>query len=303
MTHNVLVELLNRGVSIARTRSPLQRQKMWRKWNEALVSSTVPMPELKGVFRFTFDDFAEDLKTLRNAIVYGTDGSRSTRAKADSDSYSSKMRKRRRSKPKAAHISDKRRTVFVVHGRDHGIKDDIFAFLRALGLNPLEWTKATDFTKSASPYVLDIVDAAFASAQAVVVMLSPDDEARLRRGFVKAGDGLESRLRPQPRPNVLFEAGMALGRNPHRTVLIEIGRNMRPFSDIGGLHTIRPTSSVEWRNDLANRLKKAGCTVDTSGGGYLVVGRFQPMRYRRPKNAGDRHKYRRQLSKRLLALH
>jgi hypothetical protein len=32
--------------------------------------------------------------------------------------------------------------VFVVHGRDEKLRSDMFGFLRALGLNPIEWREA-----------------------------------------------------------------------------------------------------------------------------------------------------------------
>lgn len=66
---------------------------------------------------------------------------------------------------------------------------------------------------------------------------------------------------PQPRPNVLFEAGMALGKYPERTVLISIG-SYRKFTDIDGRHLIRLSNSLASRQALAGRLRVAGCAVD-----------------------------------------
>jgi len=64
---------------------------------------------------------------------------------------------------------------------------------------------------------------------AVVVLFSPDDEAKLRAEFLKATDGPDERtLTGQPRPNVLFEAGMAFGSKPDNTVSVQLGE-MRPF--------------------------------------------------------------------------
>ena len=72
-----------------------------------------------------------------------------------------------------------RRKVFVVHGRNEKLRSDFFGFLRALRLNPLEWSHAINLTGKASPYIGEALDAAFKNAQAVVVLLSPDDEVRL----------------------------------------------------------------------------------------------------------------------------
>lgn len=70
-------------------------------------------------------------------------------------------------------------------------------------------------TKKTNPYIGDILDNTMAKVQAVVVLFSPDDEARLRAEFLTRSDGpSEKKLRGQPRPNVLFEAGLALGRHP-----------------------------------------------------------------------------------------
>lgn len=167
------------------------------------------------------------------------------------------------------------RSVFVVHGRNERLRRSMFAFLRALGLSPIEWTKALELTGKASPYVGEVLEAAFSKAQAIVVLLTPDDEARLHPDFRRSEDEeYERRLTGQARPNVLFEAGMALGHAPDRTVLVECGK-LRPFSDIAGRHMLRMNDSQHSRQALAQRLQTAGCAVDLSGTDWHDEGDFE----------------------------
>lgn len=155
---------------------------------------------------------------------------------------------------------ERARRVMVVHGRDARLRDSMFEFLRSLDLDPLEWSELVRLTGAASPYVGDVLDAGFATAQAVVVLLTPDDEARLLDRHLTDHDPPHERdLTGQARPNVLFEAGMAFGRFPTRTVMVEIG-TLRPFSDVAGRHTVRLDDSTQRRQELAMRLRDAGCS-------------------------------------------
>jgi len=155
--------------------------------------------------------------------------------------------------------------VFVVYGRNDAARAAMFEFLAALGLEPLTWEKLLATTGEAAPYVGDVLTAGFRVAQAVVVLLTPDDEARLRLSLQVTRDPIyEKELTPQARPNVLFEAGMALVSHPKQTVIVELGQ-LRPFSDVAGRHTIRMNDSVEQRQALASRLRTAGCPIDLSG--------------------------------------
>jgi hypothetical protein len=43
--------------------------------------------------------------------------------------------------------------VFVVHGRNSGLREAMFTFLNAIGLHPLEWSEARAATKQTSPYI------------------------------------------------------------------------------------------------------------------------------------------------------
>jgi predicted nucleotide-binding protein len=152
--------------------------------------------------------------------------------------------------------------VFVVHGRDLEAKNALWAFLKAIGLHPLDWEEdLVALTGQGTPYVGQVLDAAFRHAQAVVVLVTPDDIVKLHPDLIEVGeDPFELEMTGQPRPNVLLEAGMALGFNPTRTILVEIGRR-RPISDLGGRHTIRLATESTLRG-LARRLEAAGCSVD-----------------------------------------
>ena len=151
----------------------------------------------------------------------------------------------------------------------------MFEFLHSLDLHPLEWSEAVNATGKASPYMGEILDAAFSRAQAVVVLFTPDDEARLKAPFRAENEPLhEIQLTDQARPNVLFEAGMAMARDQDRTVLVELG-NLRPFSDIAGRHAIRLTNNSQQRQELAQRLVAAGCPVNMQGTGWHTAGDFE----------------------------
>ncbi len=165
-------------------------------------------------------------------------------------------------------------TVFVVHGRNDKLRRAMFDFLRSIGLSPLEWSKLVLMTGNASPFIGEILETAFTQAQAVVVLLSPDDEAKLRNEFITDADSdFEKTLSGQARPNVLFEGGMAMGRHPERTVFVEIG-SLRPFTDILGRHTVRMNNDIDKRQNLANRLKTAGCSVNLEGTDWHKSGDF-----------------------------
>ena len=167
------------------------------------------------------------------------------------------------------------REVFVVQGRNGVARDALFEFLRAIDLHPLEWSEATKFTGKPSPYIGEILDAAFSRAHAVVVLFTPDDETRLRGPFRAENDPLhETQLTGQARPNVLFEAGMAMARDQDRTVLVELGI-LRPFTDIAGLHVIRLDNSSPRRQELAQRLQSAGCPVKLDGTDWHTAGDFE----------------------------
>ena len=174
--------------------------------------------------------------------------------------------------------SKRGRNVFVVHGRNKAARFSMFEFLRAIGLAPIEWSKAVSMTGEGSPYIGEVLTTALGAAQAIVVLLTPDDVAYLRSEYANGDADPETTHFGQARPNVLFEAGMAMGRDPARTILVELGE-LRSFSDVAGRHVLRMNNEIGMRKQLAERLRTAGCDVDTSGEDWHVAGDFvQPPR-------------------------
>lgn len=168
---------------------------------------------------------------------------------------------------------NRRRNVFVVHGRNQQARLAMFDFLRAAGLTPIEWSRARSLTEEPTPYIGTILDAVFDAAQAVVVLLTPDEIVSLRPEYADGMSDPDLNPAAQARPNVLFEAGMAMGRHPDRTILVELGRT-RNFSDVAGRHALRIGNAPNQRQELVDRLRTAGCSVDVSGTDWYESGQF-----------------------------
>jgi len=167
-----------------------------------------------------------------------------------------------------------KRKVFVAYGQDEQAKDAFFTFLQAADLRPMEWEQIVQFTietkGDASPYIGAILDVGMSVAQAVVILLTGDEVSTLRPELAKSEDDKKPQV-AQPRPNVLYEAGLAMGKYPSRTVIVEMGK-VRQISDLSGRHAVRIDNSFGKRQALLYRLKAIGCAVDVSGEGWTKAG-------------------------------
>jgi predicted nucleotide-binding protein len=163
--------------------------------------------------------------------------------------------------------------IFLVQGRDADAVEGLKAVLRAAALRPIEWEEARSWTGEPTPYTLQVLEAAFRRVGAVVVLFTPDDSVRLREDLLAEGDPeYEREGGYQARPNVLVEAGMALALHRKRTVIVEIGKGMRPTTDLDGLNVVRFSGDAASRAKLIGRLKDCGC--EPRGEEYLTVPGF-----------------------------
>lgn len=178
--------------------------------------------------------------------------------------------------------------VFLVHGRDLDAVRAITDFLAALGLQTVTFHDAIRLTGKTHPYIDETLSAGMRSAYATLVLFTGDDEARLRKcQGLTSGPPSAYELQNQPRQNVIFEAGMALARNPARTILVQYGSNIRLLSDLAGVLIIPLHDTLQDRRTLKDQLEMAGCAVKSTSRKWKTAGRFpklpeNPRMLRRP---------------------
>ncbi|MFI6335942.1 TIR domain-containing protein [Streptomyces sp. NPDC050535] len=174
------------------------------------------------------------------------------------------------------------RSVFVVHGRDEEVRQAMFGLLRRLDLRPLEWEELVRATGKTAPFLGEVVMNAPAQAQAALVLLTPDDIAKLHPHLLGNSErDDETQLTGQPRQNVLIELGMVLMAYPERTVIVEVGR-LRHVADTAGINVIRFDGTEASLAKIAARLRLAGCQLDDTRPEWRETWHFQNLSaYRR----------------------
>lgn len=153
--------------------------------------------------------------------------------------------------------------VYVVYGRNKRIKREIFAFLKMLNLSPITWEEAVLSTNRSASYIGETLDTLLQRAQAVVVLLTGDDEALLRSEFIiHSSSEDDRRLTLQPRLNVTFEVGMALSHHmlASHTILVEVGEVCICHA-LEGRHRIKLSNKLEDRWALVRSLEETGCDI------------------------------------------
>lgn len=157
----------------------------------------------------------------------------------------------------------KEKSVFVVHGRNKQARNAVFTFLRSIGLEPVDWTKAISLTGQASPYVFDIVKTGLEHAQCAVILFTPDDMAKLRTELAHEAFAF------QPRPNVFFEAGMAMTIGGQEKTIIIHFEKLREITDLDGISFQLLSNDPQSRKAFIERLKIAGCQLNENTSEFL----------------------------------
>ncbi|MBV8546604.1 MAG: nucleotide-binding protein [Acidobacteria bacterium] len=147
---------------------------------------------------------------------------------------------RERTKPTQHHASPSSSPkVFIVHGHDSAILAQVENVLHRIGAIPVYYDRAP---RSGSKTIVEFLEDIVRTADAIVVLMTPDDEGRERRRAMP--------LQPRARENVLIEAGYGVLAMREHSILVAIGGVNIP-SDLAGIDRIQ---GDEWSTDLAAKL-------------------------------------------------
>ncbi|HEX77149.1 MAG TPA: hypothetical protein G4O03_01865 [Dehalococcoidia bacterium] len=142
--------------------------------------------------------------------------------------------------------------VFVVHGHDRPSLSELKNLLYKIGAEPLTFD---DLPKPGSPTVIELLEKHVPTFDALVALLTPDDEGR-KRG--------ETEWELRARENVLIEAGYGLISRRERSLIVALGGVSIP-SDLEGIHRVvgdEWTAAVGMK--VARRLRDMQLNVDAS---------------------------------------
>lgn len=165
--------------------------------------------------------------------------------------------------------------VFVIHGRNAEARKQFGYFLNSLGLQADNFGDIRS-RMGGSASIAAIINQGMSEAQGVIALFTADEFSALTPQFRTNHDDEEQKMRWQARPNVLFEAGMAFGRDPDRVAFVLLG-HVKLFSDISGVHVLRPTNDkgghrATLRDLLAGGMK---CDVIQNNSGWMEAGDFE----------------------------
>jgi predicted nucleotide-binding protein len=156
-------------------------------------------------------------------------------------------------------VDAENRNVFVVHGRDHAIRDDVQRVLHSLSIPTIVLEKEGD----AGQTVIEKFEREAARCEYALVICSPDDEGRLRPKTRKpTTDGLQARARQ----NVVLELGYFLARLGRRNVFMLHTGNIDQPSDLAGV-IYQPGSN--WQQKLVRELREAGFNINQAAADRL----------------------------------
>ncbi|HEX8351579.1 MAG TPA: nucleotide-binding protein [Pyrinomonadaceae bacterium] len=141
--------------------------------------------------------------------------------------------------------------IFIIHGHDHGAKEEVARFLSKIGLNPIILHELPNRGRA----VIEKFEK-HATASYAVALLTPDD--------VGAAKTEADKLQPRPRQNVLFEFGYFIGNLGRERVCGLVKGAIEIPSDYAGVLLIPLDSAGAWRLELLRELRDAKLPIDVN---------------------------------------
>ena len=143
-------------------------------------------------------------------------------------------------------------TIFLVHGRDPGAREEVRRYLERVTQLPVVILADQ---ASRGQTIIEKLEAHVPDSAYVVVLMTADDEGRLRG---------EDSLNLRARQNVVFELGMAVGRLGRRNVVVLYEDGVELPSDYYGVGYVAFDAGGGWKLGLIAEIKAAGISADAN---------------------------------------
>ena len=137
-----------------------------------------------------------------------------------------------------------KRKIFIVHGRNQKVLDEVTELLNELNLAVIVLQEQPARSRTIIENLERHLDVSYA-----IVLLTGDDEGRLKQDA-------QGVLKPRPRQNVILELGLFVGHLGRDRVVSLCESNIDFPSDWAGVTYI--SLSRDWRNMLKNEMLDAG---------------------------------------------
>ena len=137
--------------------------------------------------------------------------------------------------------------VFIVHGHDNALKNEVARFIEKLGLEAIILHEQANKGKTIIEKIEHYSDVSFG-----IVLYTPCD----------IGGKTKENLQPRARQNVVFEHGYLVGKIGRKNVIALVKDKVEKPSDISGIVYI--DISDNWKLDLAKEMKELGYSIDLS---------------------------------------
>ena len=152
--------------------------------------------------------------------------------------------------PPSSKIMTDSKNVFIIHGRDDGVKETAARFVSDLGYVPIILHERPSGGKTVIEKFEANADVCF-----VIALLTPDDMGGLSG---------KKEFKPRARQNVIFEFGYFVGRLSRKRVCALTKGDIEIPSDYAGVVYIPMDPAGAWRMLLLREMKAAGLIIDAN---------------------------------------
>ncbi|MCW3170348.1 nucleotide-binding protein [Chryseobacterium sp. 09-1422] len=137
--------------------------------------------------------------------------------------------------------------VFIVHGHDDGLKNEVARLIEKQNIEAIILHEQASGGKTIIEKIESMTDVGFG-----IILYTPCD--------VGSKKGSENDLKDRARQNVVFEHGYLIGKIGRKNVAAIVKGNVETPGDVSGVVYISYTGS--WKFDLMKELKESGYKID-----------------------------------------